>query len=67
MFYSLGEFMVIIYHSFCYTFGGYGSYAPSPLVLKIGGSPVLLGSAATHDTTGGRKLPWGRQKSLRRE
>ena len=41
-----------------------GSYAPSPVGLDVDGSPVPLGSTATHDPVGLSKSLWARWKSL---
>jgi len=43
---------------------GNGSYALSLGGLKVDGSPVPLGSTATHDPTGIPKSLWARWKSL---
>jgi IS605 OrfB family transposase len=43
---------------------GNGSYAPSLGGLSLNGSPVPLGSTATHDPTGIPKSLWARWKSL---
>ncbi len=41
-----------------------GSHAPSPVGLDVDGSPVPLGSTATHDPVGLSKSLWARWKSL---
>jgi len=43
---------------------GDGSRAPSPAGLLVDGSPVPLGSTATHDPTGIPREAWARWKSL---
>ena len=43
---------------------GDGSNAPSPAGLNVDGSPVPLGSTATHDPIGMPKSLWARWKSL---
>jgi len=43
---------------------GNGSTAPSPGGLNLDGSPVPLGSTATHDPTVVYKALWARRKSL---
>jgi len=43
---------------------GNGSTAPSLGGLKVDGSPIPLGSTATHDPTGIPKFLWARWKSL---
>ena len=44
---------------------GDGSNAPSPVGLSpLDGSPVPLGSTATHDPIGIPKSLWARRKSL---
>ena len=41
-------FWVNVFHEYA----GDGSYAPSPIGLNVYGSPVPLGSTATHDPMG---------------
>ena len=43
---------------------GDGSFAPSPVGYNLDGSPVPLGSTATHDPIGIPKSLWARWKSL---
>jgi len=43
---------------------GDGSVAPSPVGLTLDGSPVPLGSTATHEPAGITRSLWARWKSL---
>ena len=44
---------------------GDGSNAPSPVGLDVDGSPVPLGSKATHNPIGISKSPWARQEPMK--
>jgi len=57
--------VVACWNLFFKALGGDGSIAPSPLgLLPVDGSPMPLGSTATHDPTVVKKPLWARWKSL---